>query len=349
MNNAYTQSLQLAPSPTIKAMDLNRQLASSPTIKAMETARRQFAASQTLKAIEGLNRQLASSPTLKAMESLNRQIASSPTLKAIDGLSRQLASSPTLKAIESLNRQIASSPTLKAIDGLSRQLASSPTLKAIDGLSRQLASSPTLKAIESMNRQLASISIPNSKILAVPVGNVIRPPRVAHPSIVVRRSSTTRDLESGITVSGDVRRENLRQFDDLVTDEDLCRTCRRYFANGHYAVAVEKAFVCLDNTVKAKSGLHDVDGAALMRTAFSANSPKLYLNSFESQSDRDEQRGYMEIYAGTMMGIRNLRAHEHDFEDDPQDALELMVVANHLMRKLNSSTRDEPQSGNSAK
>ena len=84
-----------------------------------------------------------------------------------------------------------------------------------------------------------------------------------------------------------------------------------------------------------------------MRAAFSANSPLLYLNSLQSESDRNEQRGYMDLFAGAMTGIRNPRAHEHDIEDDPQVALELLVIANHLMRKLNGSTKEDSPSGNS--
>ena len=85
-----------------------------------------------------------------------------------------------------------------------------------------------------------------------------------------------------------------------------------------------------------------------MRTAFSAKSPILLLNSFLSQSDRNEQLGYMDLYAGAMTGVRNPRAHEHDMEDDPQVALELLVIANHLMRKLNGSTKDDSPTGTSA-
>lgn len=75
-----------------------------------------------------------------------------------------------------------------------------------------------------------------------------------------------------------------------------------------------------------------------MREAFSANSPTLKLNKFVSASEKDEQRGYMDIFAGTMIGIRNPRAHEHELDDEPEVALEILVLANHLMRKLNNST-----------
>ena len=76
-----------------------------------------------------------------------------------------------------------------------------------------------------------------------------------------------------------------------------------------------------------------------MRRTFSANKPKLRFSDLKTTSESDEQRGYMELYAGAMTGIRNPRAHEHDLEDDPRVALELLTFANHLMRKLVTARR----------
>ena len=53
----------------------------------------------------------------------------------------------------------------------------------------------------------------------------------------------------------------------------------------------------------------------------------------------------MKIFAGSMTGIRNPRAHQHDLMDDPEVALELLGLANHLMRKLDAATKNEPETG----
>ena len=135
----------------------------------------------------------------------------------------------------------------------------------------------------------------------------------------------------------------IQRFDIAVTDTELVGASRQLFADGHYARAVEEAFKCLNNAVKDKSEIYDLDGAGLMRTAFSANSPVLKLNLFRSQSDRDEQQGYMDLFAGSMTGIRNPRAHEHRLEDEPEVALEVIVFANHLMRKLEAATKSQPR------
>ena len=132
-------------------------------------------------------------------------------------------------------------------------------------------------------------------------------------------------------------------FEELVTHHQLQQVSGPLFRDSHYARAVEEAFKLLNNVVKDKSEIANQDGAGLMRSAFSANSPILYLNAFQSQSERDEQQGYMDIFAGSMTGIRNPRAHDHQLADNPDVALELLVLANHLMRKLDASTKIEPE------
>ena len=130
-------------------------------------------------------------------------------------------------------------------------------------------------------------------------------------------------------------------FDELVTSEALRDASGSLFRDEYYARAVEEAFKCLNNAVGEKSGLTQRDGADLMRAAFSANNPVIKLNSLQTSSEQNEQRGYMDIYAGAMTGIRNPRAHDHQLTDEPEAALELIVLANHLMRKLDSAESPE--------
>ena len=133
----------------------------------------------------------------------------------------------------------------------------------------------------------------------------------------------------------------MARFDALVTEPELRRTTRTLFKNEHYVEAVKKAFILLDKAVQERSGLSELTGDKLMRRAFSADNPRLRLNSLHSQSDRDEQRGYMDIYAGVMKGIRNPRSHEVTIDDDVETAIELLTLANHLLRTLGGTTKVE--------
>ena len=56
-----------------------------------------------------------------------------------------------------------------------------------------------------------------------------------------------------------------------------------------------------------------------------------------SESEKNEHEGYLRIYAGAMRGIRNPTTHEFDWVDNSEEALELLLVAQHLLRKAKSA------------
>lgn len=127
-------------------------------------------------------------------------------------------------------------------------------------------------------------------------------------------------------------------YDILVKSKEIRDATRKLFLDGHYARAVEEAYKCINNAVKTKSHLPK-NGQDLMNQVFSEKNPILKLNKLRTDSDRNEQLGYMLIFAGCMTGIRNPRAHEHQLWDAPDVALEMLVWANHLMKVVNKAKR----------
>ncbi|MCB4791281.1 MAG: TIGR02391 family protein [Elusimicrobia bacterium] len=85
------------------------------------------------------------------------------------------------------------------------------------------------------------------------------------------------------------------------------------FESKHYADAVETILKDLNNkikdVVKKKTG-KELDGSDLMHKAFSPNNPIITLDDLSTETGKNIQQGYMEIFAGAMTAIRNPKAHE---------------------------------------
>ncbi len=134
----------------------------------------------------------------------------------------------------------------------------------------------------------------------------------------------------------DLVHEN-QEFSLVVTEPEIVEVARDLFVSGFYSLAVGEAFKIVDKLVASKSGLNDT-GVKLMRKAFAEQSPVLVWSLRTTQSQKDAHEGYGHILAGAMLGIRNPTAHEINWIDDASEALDLIVVAQHLVRKVKAAS-----------
>lgn len=125
-------------------------------------------------------------------------------------------------------------------------------------------------------------------------------------------------------------------FAITVTEPEIEAVSRDLFASGHYSLSVQEAYKAIDKYIGDKSG-ELLSGTSLMDRVFSPNSPLLAWTDRISQSERDEQMGYHRLYSGAMLGIRNPVSHEFNWIDDQEIALELLVFAQHLLRKAKAA------------
>jgi len=120
-------------------------------------------------------------------------------------------------------------------------------------------------------------------------------------------------------------------FNGMKLHPKVVEASRELFKDGHYRDAIYRAFVEVNNSVKDKAD-SQLDGRKLMSTVFSLDSPIIKLNSLKTQSDRDEQEGFMFLFMGAMEGIRNPKAHENIIQNDPLRTVEYLGLASLLMR-----------------
>ena len=131
-------------------------------------------------------------------------------------------------------------------------------------------------------------------------------------------------------------------FARLVTELEIHNVSADLFVSGHYNLSVAEAFKAVDKFVAERVPHLTQNGTTLMDQVFAPNAPHLRWSDMKTASQVDEQKGYHRLFSGAMLGIRNPATHEFGWVDEPELALELIVFAQHLLRKAKSA---EPACG----
>ena len=146
------------------------------------------------------------------------------------------------------------------------------------------------------------------------------------------------DLKKKLKIDKESKpKENEKLFKERKLHKAVVFAGKDLFRDGHYSQSIFEACKVLENMVKNKSGL-TLSGSQLMQQAFSANNPILKLNTMSNQSDKDEQAGFMQIYTGVMLGIRDPKGHSIINLKDRDKALEYLSLISLLLRRVDEST-----------
>ncbi len=124
-----------------------------------------------------------------------------------------------------------------------------------------------------------------------------------------------------------------RTFHELDLRPEIIRAADKLFQDGHYAQAVDAACKVLVSMVGMRSGKDELNGTDLMQTVFSPNNPILRFSALSNQSEQDEQKGMMLLYAVGMLALRNPRAHE-PIVDTPERAVSYLAFLSMLVKEL---------------
>ena len=122
---------------------------------------------------------------------------------------------------------------------------------------------------------------------------------------------------------------------------DIKRVSKDKYIDGYYADAVESAFKEINTRVKMifsqkNPGERIPDGADLMNRVFSVNNPIIELDDLTNESGVNIQKGYMQMFAGAMTGIRNPKAHAN-IVITKEEALNSLFFASLLMYKIDKA------------
>jgi len=126
---------------------------------------------------------------------------------------------------------------------------------------------------------------------------------------------------------------------------DVLKFCRAELVRSNYFHAVLEATKSVADKIRNMSGLTE-DGSKLVDLAFGLGStgiPLLAFNSLQTDSERNEQSGMMNLMKGMFSAYRNTTAHvPRIYANMPElEALDLLTIASLLHRRLDNAVRTQ--------
>jgi uncharacterized protein (TIGR02391 family) len=128
----------------------------------------------------------------------------------------------------------------------------------------------------------------------------------------------------------------LHPFDERNIHPQVAVVAKKLFDDGHYAQATFEVYKFVDTHVQRLS-VTKKKGRDLMMAVFSGTSPLIQLTPLSTESEENEQEGYKFLFAGSIIAIRNPRAHECGVVDSPDLCLDHLGLASMLLRRLEAA------------
>lgn len=112
----------------------------------------------------------------------------------------------------------------------------------------------------------------------------------------------------------------------------------QFYLNKHYREAVLNSITAIFDLIRERTGL-DLDGSKLANKAFSVENPLLIFSDTTTDSGRNDQAGFMQIFCGAYQGIRNPNAHSLEHDLDQSKAAQYLIFASLLARRVSEARK----------
>lgn len=119
---------------------------------------------------------------------------------------------------------------------------------------------------------------------------------------------------------------------------DVMKFCRQELLADNYFHAVLEAVKSVADKVRDRTGLLD-DGSTLADRAFGGDVPMLAINALVTDSQKSEQKGFVNLLKGTFSMFRNPTAHAArvQWQISKEDAEDLFSLVSLIHRRIDSS------------
>ena len=135
-----------------------------------------------------------------------------------------------------------------------------------------------------------------------------------------------------------LQRDAARQkigFEDLLHPA-ITQSSYELYRNGHLREAVLNSITALFDHIRRRAKRNE-DGDKLIGQVFSLDKPLLTLSELETESGRNDQKGFIQIFKGAYQGIRNPKAHSMTHDLTEMKAAQYLVFASLLARRIDEA------------
>ena len=158
-----------------------------------------------------------------------------------------------------------------------------------------------------------------------------------------------REIERAHTLSEAQKRAS-RLRKELIARKvhpDVLRFCQAELLQDNYFHAVFEAAKSVADKIREKTGLTS-DGATLVDEAFGGKEPLLAFNTLQTETERSEHTGLMNLMKGLFGVFRNTTAHapKIKWNISEQDALDMLTLTSLIHRRLDQAVLIRPQHEN---
>jgi uncharacterized protein (TIGR02391 family) len=109
--------------------------------------------------------------------------------------------------------------------------------------------------------------------------------------------------------------------------------CYKLYNDGHYRDSVLNSVIAIYDYIRERTKSSE-DGDRLIGQVFSMDNPILVLSELETESGKNDQKGFMQIFKGAYQGIRNPKAHSLTHDLTPLKAAQYLIFASLLARRV---------------
>jgi len=142
-------------------------------------------------------------------------------------------------------------------------------------------------------------------------------------------------LDSHLAKAAEEKGEN--GFEHLLHPA-VVKSSLEHFRSGHYREAVLNSVTAIFDLIRSRTGI-DLDGPNLVNQTFSLNDPYLVLSELETDSGRNDQKGFVQLFSGSYQGIRNPKAHSLNHDLTELKASQYLVHASLLARRVSEANQ----------